>query len=260
MTPRRVARRPLSWRIASRVERPEGVILALVLAGVAVGGWYGSNFWLAVAIAGELVLGGLGAVWIIGPATARLGFARYATLAVSGVAVTIFGRLTAESLGLLLAPGAALALWLVLWLELRANRAGRSDLGLELSMIGIVFAAAAGFLSLAGPSGWASGIGLTILVSTVPALRTAEGRRRFGAEAVGQALLHLLALAQVAAAVALLAIPPVVGAALLALAFHAWAGAAEALDGEASGRAVALEFGALAVLGMVVALLLHGSR
>jgi hypothetical protein len=50
-----------------------------------------------------------------------------------------------------------------------------------------------------------------------------------------------------------------VGSAIVALGFHAWAGAAEALDEGSSPRSVILEFGALAVLGLVVALLLHGS-
>ena len=48
-------------------------------------------------------------------------------------------------------------------------------------------------------------------------------------------------------------------AALIALAFHAWSGAAEALEEGSSARAVAVEFGALAVLGVVVALLLTRS-
>ncbi|MGH2456923.1 MAG: hypothetical protein ACRDHD_11790, partial [Candidatus Limnocylindria bacterium] len=92
----------------------------------------------------------------------------------------------------------------------------------------------------------------------VPSLRAAEARGRGGAEAVGQAALHLVAVAQVGTAVALLRLPGIVGAALVALAFHAWSGAAEAIDGGTSLRAVVLEFGALALLGLVVALLLHG--
>lgn len=259
MTDRRIARRPFSWRIASRVERPEGVLLALVLAGVAAAGWYGETFWLAVAIGGQLALGGLGAVWIIGPATARLGFARYATLAAAGVALTVFGRLTVGTVGIGMIPIAAVVLWAVLWLELQVNRTGRGGLGLELTLIGIVFAASAGFLSLAGRPAWGLGVGLALVVAAVPALRSAESRSRFGAEAVGQALLHLLALAQVATAVVLLGVPPVVGAALLALTFHAWSGAAEALEEGSSSRSVAVEFGALAILGLVVALLLYAS-
>lgn len=257
MTGRRLVRRPLSWRVVSRLERPEGVALAIVMAALAAVGWYASPFWLAVAIAGELVLGGLGAVWIIGPATTRIGFARYATLAVSGVALTLFGRLTVGTIGLLLAPVAAVLLWTVLWLELQADRSGRGGLGLELTMIGVVFGTAAGLLSLTLPGSWATGIGLLLPIVAVPAVRAAESRQRFGTEAIGQALLHLLAVAQVATAVMLMGIPAVVAAALVALAFHAWSGAAEALEGGAAARAVALEFGALAVLGLVVALLLQ---
>ena len=66
-----------------------------------------------------------------------------------------------------------------------------------------------------------------------------------------------MAVAQVAAASACCSLPGVVGAAIVALGFHAWGGAAEALDDGASGRSVILEFGALAVLGLVVALLLY---
>ncbi|HEX6127726.1 MAG TPA: hypothetical protein VF071_01760 [Candidatus Limnocylindria bacterium] len=260
MTGRRLVRRPMAWGVISRVERPEGVVLAMLLAGVAAAGWYGgSTFWLAVAVAGQLALGGLGAVWLIGPATAGLGFARYATLAAAGVALTLFGRLTIGSIGLLMVPIAAVLLWLVLWLELRANRTGESGLGLELTMIGITFAASAGLLSLAGFGSWGAGIGLTLLVVAVPAVRAAEGRSRFGVQAVGQALLHLLAVAQVATVVTLLGIPPIVAAALIALAFHAWSGAAESLEAGSSSRAVLVEFGALAVLGVVVALLLQGT-
>jgi hypothetical protein len=69
----------------------------------------------------------------------------------------------------------------------------------------------------------------------------------------------VVAIAQIAAAVGLLRLPGVVGAAVIGLGFHAWAGAAEALDSGASARSVILEFGALAVLGLVVALLLHGA-
>jgi hypothetical protein len=259
MTDRRTVRLPFTWRIASRVERPEAVLLALVLAGVAAAGWYGTGFWLAVAVATQLVLGGLGAVWIIGPVTAGLGFARYATLAAAGVALTVFGRQAVGVIGIAMLPIAALLLWAMVWLELRTSKQGSGGLGLELAMIGIVFAAAAGFARLAGADGWPAGIGLTLAVTAVPAVRSAERRSRFGVEAVGQALLHLLAVAQVAAVVALLAIPPIVGAALLALTFHAWGGAAESLDEGASARSVALEFGALAVLGVVVALLLSGA-
>jgi hypothetical protein len=76
-------------------------------------------------------------------------------------------------------------------------------------------------------------------------------------EAVGQAALHLLAVAQLAVGLALLHLPGVVGSAVLALGFHAWGGAAEAFDGGARTRAVIFEFGSLALLGLLVALLLR---
>jgi len=46
-------------------------------------------------------------------------------------------------------------------------------------------------------------------------------------------------------------------AALMALAFYAWSGAADALEGGDSGRSVAIEFGPLLLLGVVIGLLLH---
>jgi hypothetical protein len=104
---------------------------------------------------------------------------------------------------------------------------------------------------------WPPGLIPLLLIVAVPALRAAEARGRSGIEAVGQAALQLVAIAQVAAAVGLLRLPGVVGAAVIGLAFHAWAGAAEALDDGASGRSVIIEFGALAALGLVVALLLY---
>ena len=88
-------------------------------------------------------------------------------------------------------------------------------------------------------------------------MRAAEARGARGAEAFGQALLHLLAVVQVGLAVALLNIQLQLTAAIVALAFYAWTGAVDALRGEASGRAVAAEFGSLALVGIVAGLLLH---
>jgi hypothetical protein len=68
-----------------------------------------------------------------------------------------------------------------------------------------------------------------------------------------------LAVAQVGAAVTLLHLPGLVGPAVVALGFHAWGGAAEALDGGSSARSVVIEFGALALVGVVVALLLRAA-
>jgi hypothetical protein len=46
-------------------------------------------------------------------------------------------------------------------------------------------------------------------------------------------------------------------AALMALAFYAWGGAVDALESGDSGRGVAVEFGPLLLLGLVIGLLLH---
>jgi hypothetical protein len=129
---------------------------------------------------------------------------------------------------------------------------------LDLALVSIVFATTAGIGGIVPRNAWPPGLILVLLGAAIPAMRAAEARGRNGAEAVGQAVLHLVAIGQVATALTLLRLPGVVGAAILALAFHAWSGAAEALDGGASARSVLIEFGALAVLGLVVALLLHG--
>lgn len=259
MTERPAVRRSPSWRLSSRIERPDAAVLAILLAGIAAVGWYFSAFWLAVAIAGQLAIGGLGTVWVIGPATARLGFARYAVPATTGIALTLLGRALVEGVGPFLVPAAAVLLWTALWLELDLERSSRGRLGLELILVGVVFAAAEGTATLVPRNAWPTALGLLLLIIAVPAMRLSEARGRFGARAVGESLLHLLAVAQVAAGVALLTIPGLVGAAVIALAFHAWSGAAEALEGEASVRSVVVEFGALAVLGVVVALLLQGA-
>jgi hypothetical protein len=244
--------------VLSRLEHPEAIGLAVALAIVAAFGWLASPFWLAVAIGVQLAVGGLGAVWLIGALQPGLGFARYATFASAAVALTLFGRLLMPSAGLLLAPLAALLLWAVLRIELEVNRTRESSVVLDLALVSIVFATTAGIGGLVPRDAWPPGLILVLLGAAVPTMRAAEARGRNGAEAVGQAVLHLIAIGQVATALALLRLPGVVGAAILALAFHAWSGAAEALDSGASARSVLIEFGALAVLGLVVALLLYG--
>jgi hypothetical protein len=254
----RLLRRPAAGRALSRLEHPEAIGLAVALAIVAAFGWLASPFWLAVAIGVQLAVGGLGAVWLIGALQPGLGFARYATFASAAVALTLFGRLLMPSAGLLLAPLAALLLWAVLRIELEVNRTRESSVVLDLALVSIVFATTAGIGGIVPRDAWPPGLILVLLGATVPAMRAAEARGRNGAEAVGQAVLHLVAIGQVATALTLLRLPGVVGAAILALAFHAWSGAAEALDSGASARSVVIEFGALAVLGLVVALLLFG--
>ena len=95
------------------------------------------------------------------------------------------------------------------------------------------------------------------LAGTVPlAIRAAEARGALGAEAVGQAVLHVLVVIQVGLAVSLLNVQLQLTAAIIALAFYTWGGAVDALRGDASGRAVAAEFSSLMLIGLVAGLLL----
>jgi hypothetical protein len=144
-----------------------------------------------------------------------------------------------------------------LWLELRLPQGRSPRLAVDLTLVGIVFAAAAGVSATFPAATWPPSVVLVVIAAAVPAMRAAELRGRFGVEAVGQAVLHLLAVAQLSVSLALLHLPGVVGSAVLALGFHAWAGAAEALDNGARGRAVLVEFGSLALLGLLVAILLR---
>lgn len=243
--------------IGRRIERPDVILLALVMAGLVVWGWFASPFWLTVAIAAQLAIGGLGAVWVIGPMQARFGFGRYATFAVAAVAATLLGKLLTPVVQVAAAPVVAVLLFGVLWFEVRLP-AGRSPrLAVDLTLVGIVFAAAAGIGASFPTTSWPPTVLLVVIVAAVPAFRGAELRGRFGVQAVGQTVLHLLAVAQLGIGLSLLHLPGVVGAAVLALGFHAWAGAAEALDSGARGRAVVIEFGSLALLGLLVAILLR---
>jgi len=245
------------WIVGRRIERPEAVLLALVMGGLVIYGWFASSFWLAVAIAGQLAIGGMGAVWVIGPVRSRFGFARYATFPVAAVALTLLGQTLNPIAQLAAVPVVVLLLFGVLWFELRLPEGRSPRLSIDLTLVGIVFAAAAGIAATFPTASWPPAVLLVVIAAAVPALRAAELRGRYGVEAVGQAALHLLAIAQLGASLALLHLPGVVGSAVLALGFHAWGGAAEALDNGARTRAVAVEFGSLALLGLLVALLLR---
>lgn len=233
------------------------IVLAVLLAGAALGGWLTNGLGLAVAIAVELALGGFGAVVALGPARPGLGLARYTTLAMAGVGITLLGRSLPGGVSLLLAPVAAVLLWAVLWMELRGRLSPLERTGLDLALTAIVFATAAGIRSLFGPGTWPPPVALVALVTFVLGLRAAEARGSGGAEAVGQALLEVLAVGQVAVAVSLLNLSGLVGPAIVALAFYTWSGAADALSHGSNARSVAIEFGSLALLGMLVALLMH---
>lgn len=239
-----------------RVDRPQAIALSVVLAVTAAIGWLASPFVLAVAVAVQLALGGLGAVALMGPSRPGLGIGRYTTLALAGVSATLAGRLIPGGVSLLFVPLLAVLLWAVLWLELKGSFETSERTALDLVLTGILFAAAAGIGGLLGNSAWPPPLILVLVIGLVLALRSAEARGEGGLQAVGQALLHDLAIGQIAIAVVVLRIPGLVGPALVALAFYVWGGAADALGGGSSPRSVAFEFGSLALLGLVVALLM----
>ena len=58
-----------------RADRLAAVVIALLQAVVAAAGWLVDPIWLAVAIAAQLLLGGLAAVYVIGPMKHELGLA-----------------------------------------------------------------------------------------------------------------------------------------------------------------------------------------
>lgn len=245
--------------VLRRIDRPGVILLAIALAALATVAWLAEPFWMAVAIGGQLLIGGLGTVRLLGPAQPGLGFARYAIPTLGSVALALFGRILPGGVVLLFAPLAAILIWSILWLELRTSRGIPARTILDLALVAILFAAAAGILAFTGHGGWPPPLTLALPFALVVGVRAAEARGRTGIGGLGQGLLHTLAVAQVGMAATLLELPGAVAPALIALAFHAWSGAAEALEDGASGRAVLVEFGSLAVLGIVVAVLLHAA-
>jgi hypothetical protein len=239
-----------------RADRLAAVIIALFQAVVAAAGWLVDPIWLAVAIAAQLLLGGLAAVYVIGPMKHELGLARYAMPSAAGIAATLFGRLLPPGLSLLLVPLVAVLLWAVTYLELRIERGTGGRTIHDLLMMAIVFSATAGLVTLFGPRAWPTPMIVVGVLGLPVAMRSAESRGVLGVEAVGQALLHVLALVQVGVGAALLNVPPTVLAGLVGLTFYAWAGAVDAIRGEATGRSVAIEFGSLLLIGLVVGLLM----
>ncbi len=250
--------------LIGRFVRPDVIGLAIVCAVLAAIGWVTTPFWLAVVVGLQLAAGGLGGVYVLGPARPRLGFARYATLAIAAVSLTLFGRLVAPGIALLLTPIGAVVLWSILWLELRLARGLDGGWMLDLALVTILFAGGAGIAELFGTDTWPPSLALVLLLAGVLAMRSAEARGWSGTQAAGQAALHVLAVGQVAAALALLGLPGLVPPAIVALVFHAWGGAADALAGRARLRSVALEFGSLGLLALatalVMAFLVHQAR
>ena len=243
--------------VLRRIDRPAAVTLAILQAVVAAVGWFVEPVWLAVAVAGQLALGGLAAIRVIGPARSDLGLARYAMPSVAGIAATLFGRLIPGGLSLLLVPILAVLLWAITYLELRIERGTGGRTIHDVLLTFIVFGAAWGILGLFGAQAWPTPLVALAVFAAPVALRSAEARGTLGVEAIGETLLHLLVVFQVAIAVVLLSVPLHAMAAIVALAFYTWAGAVDALRGGSSGRSVAMEFGALVLLGLIVGLILH---
>jgi len=243
-------------RGARTVKRAGPLFLPLLLAALVAAGWAVDLVGLAIVLALELALAGLGMAALLGAARPSIGYARYALLAVVTVSVTLAGRLLPPGIGPLAAPAAWAFLWWTLYTERKGPTTPSGRLALDLLLVLTVFAATVGLAGVIPPEFWLLEIVLLGMLVAVPCLRAAEARGALGVPAVGHGALHLLVVLQVATALALLDLPQPVGPALVALTFHSWSGAADALESGTSPRAVVLEYGSLAAIGAIVALFL----
>jgi len=250
-----------TWRVlGSRTMKRAGpLVLPLLMAALVAAGWSVDMVALAAVLALELALAGLGTAALLGAASPNTGYARYAIFAVTAVSVTLAGRLLPPGIGPLAAPLAWAFLFWVLYIERHGPSMPGYRLSLDVTLVLTVFSATAGMGGLLPTELWLLAMILLGALVAVPCLRAAEARGALGATAVGHALLHLLVVLQVATAMLLLELPSPVGPALVALTFHSWSGAADALESGVSNRAVFLEYGSLAAIGAIVALFLSGT-
>ena len=253
-------------RRQARRERAPGygrldvLLLVVALAGLTAIGWFSNPILLGIVVALQLALAGFGAVGVLGPARATAGMGRYLVLPVAAVSMTLAGRLIPPAgATVLLAVFAAATLWGIVRVELAWASGERPKTILELILVAILFAATAAIPPLIGPQGWPPPLVPIGLVAITLALRSAEARGASGADALGQAALQALAVVQLAAALLLLELPGAIAPAVVALGYYAWGGAADALQEGSSWVAVALEFGALGLLGLLMALLVYGA-
>jgi hypothetical protein len=245
--------------VGARAVRRAGPIgLPLLMAALVAAGWVVDLVALAAVLALELAIAGLGTAALLGAVRPGAGYARYAILAVSAVSVTLVGRHLPPGIGPLAAPLAWAFLFWVLYIELHGPDMPGYRLSLDLTLVLSVFAATSGMTDLLPPELWILSLALFAALVSVPCLRAAEARGALGVPAVGHAALHLLVVLQVALALFLLDLPQPVGPALVALTFHSWSGAADALESGVPTRAVILEYGSLAAIGAIVALFLGG--
>ena len=142
-------------------------------------------------------------------------------------------------------------------LELGLTEAGQRRVGLDLALVGIVFAAAAGIGGMIPADAWPPGLILLLILASVPALRAAEARGGAASRRSGRRRCTWWRSRRSPPRSACCSCP-----AWWARPSWRWAsmpGAARPrrwTTAHPGGRSI-LEFGALAVLGLVVALLLY---
>ena len=224
-------------------------------------GWFESTALLGIALAGQLALGGSLGIALLGPARGDRGVARYLTLPLTAIGVTLFGRSLPPdqfSNAIALAVVAAGVLWGALQIEMAYARGDRPKILLDILLAAVMFLGAASFGPLIGDDPPMVSLGLVGLLGFALGLRAAEARGTSGGTAVGHALLQGFTVIQVGVALYLLELPGVVGPAVMFLAFYGWSGAADDLHAGVSKRRVFVEYGALALFGLVVVLIVLG--